>query len=63
MKRMTAEEKNEIKRMLMHGLRGWEIEEKTGRNAPTINKIRKELQDEGFQIWHTKGGVIASTLY
>lgn len=61
MKRMTAEEKNWIKALLKSGLIGAEVAEKTGRSIATVTKIRKEIQEEGFDTWH-RGGMIASSI-
>lgn len=62
MKKIDIEVKNEIKRMLIHGDRGYEIAERTGVSTWVVTQVRKQLQREGFDIWH-KGGVIASRMY
>lgn len=63
MKKIGIEVKNEIKRLLIHGDRGYEIAEKTGVSTWVVTQVRKDLQREGFDIWHTKGGFIASRMY
>lgn len=55
MKKITVEEKNWIVSLLKSGLIGDEIAEKTGRSTATISKIRKEVEQEGFDIWHNAG--------
>lgn len=57
MKRITADEKNWIVSLLKSGLIGDEIAEKTGRSTATISKIRKEVELDGFDIWHNAGVV------
>lgn len=57
MKRISIDEKNWIKSLLKSGLIGDEIAEKTGRSTATISKIRKEIETEGFDIWHNAGVV------
>ena len=63
MSRISADTKKKIVSMLVHGARGYEIAEATGVSTRTVTKIRKELQDDGYQIWHTHGGVVASSMY
>ena len=63
MSKISAITKEKIKSMLVHGARGYEIAEATGVSTTTVTKIRKELQDEGYQIWHTHGGVVAGSMY
>ena len=58
--KITADKRNEVKNLLMNGFRGYEIAEKTGISEASVTKIRKELQDDGFQIWHTHGGRVSS---
>lgn len=62
-KRISEEKKARIESLLMTGHRGYEVAEMTGISEGTVTKLRKELQANGVQIWHTRGGVIASTLY
>ena len=59
MKKISVEKKEEVKMILRSGLVGYEVAEKTGVSISTVNKIRKELQREGFDIWH-RGGVVSS---
>ena len=60
---ISEEKKARIKSMLKTGYRGYEIAEMTGVSTATVTKIRGELQKDGFQIWHTRGGVVVSTVY
>lgn len=59
MKKISVEKKEEVKMILRSGLVGYEVAEKAGVSISTVNKIRKELQREGFDIWH-RGGVVSS---
>ena len=61
MKRITVEEKDLIAALLKSGLIGAEVAEKTGRSIASVNKIRKEIQVAGFDIWHN-GGVVSSSI-
>ena len=62
-RRISEEKRNRIKSLLMTGHRGYEVAEMTGVSEATITKIRGELQRNGCQIWHTRGGVVASSMY
>ncbi len=62
MKRISAEKKNQARSMLMTGSRGFEVAETLEISESSVNKIRKQLQDEGHQIWHLSGGKVSSTL-
>lgn len=55
MKKITVEERNWIVSLLKSGLIGDEIAERTGRSTASITKIRKEVEQEGFDIWHNAG--------
>lgn len=59
MKRITEEKKQEIRRVLETSATGYETAEKCGVSISTVNKVRKELEREGFDIWH-KGGLVSS---
>ena len=59
-KHVTEEEREDIRRMLMSGMTGDEIRDKTGRSLPTIRKIRKQLQLGGFDTWHRPGKISSS---
>lgn len=63
MARISVEKKARIMSMLKSGYRGYEIAEATGVSEATITKYRKQLQNDGYQIWHTHGGVVASSMY
>ena len=55
MKRMTVDERMKIVGMLRRGMTGYEIAYETGRSEATIGKVRRELQREGFDVWHRPG--------
>lgn len=59
MKKISVEKKEEVKMVLRSGLVGYEVAEQTGVSISTVNKIRKELEQSGFDIWH-RGGVVSS---
>ena len=58
MKRISEQKKEEIRMILKTGLTGYEVAEQTEVSIATVNKIRKELEREGFDIWH-RGGVVS----
>lgn len=58
MKRIITEETIERIRMLLKaGKTGLDISDQTGVSISTICRIRKELEREGFDIWHVGGAV------
>ena len=59
--RISKEEKETIIDMLKSGYIASIIKDKTGRSEASINKIRKDLQLEGCNLWH-KGSPIASSI-
>lgn len=59
--RISKEEKETIIGMLKSGYIASIIKDKTGRSEASINKIRKDLQLEGCNLWH-KGSQIASSI-
>ncbi len=59
MKRISEQKKEEIRMILKTGLTGYEVAEQAEVSVATVNKVRKELEREGFDIWH-RGGVVSS---
>lgn len=57
MKRITEAMKEEIRMLLKTGKTGLDISDQTGVSQATICKIRKEMEREGFDIWHVGGAV------
>lgn len=51
--RMTPESKELIVSMLKRGITGAEIAYDVGCSTATVTKIRKELQAQGLNYWHT----------
>lgn len=60
MKKITEDKKNDIRNALKSGMVGIEVADRTGVSISTVNKIRKELEVEGFDIWHVPGHISAS---
>ena len=57
-KKISEKQKMLVVSLLKTGLTGYEIAEQAGVSVSTVNKIRKELEKTGFDIWHV-GGVHA----
>ena len=56
MKKISDKKKMLVISLLKTGATGYEIAEQAGVSVTTVNKIRKELELTGFDIWH-RGGV------
>lgn len=61
MKRISNETKELVKSLLKSGLVGYEVAEKAKVSTATVNKCRKELEEDGFDTWHV-GGVVSATI-
>lgn len=61
MKKISAEKIDQVRSMLRCGMRGDDIADRVGVSTSTVNKVRKEEQIKGFDIWH-KPGVISKTI-
>ena len=58
-KRLTVEEREQIKTMIRSGMTRYQIHDQTGRSIPVIQNIRNELKkEESFDNWHV-GGMIS----
>lgn len=57
MKRVSEIKKEQVKALLKCGKTGLDISDQVGISLATINKIRKELERTGFDIWHRPGVV------
>ena len=53
MKKISAEKMSNVKNLLMTGMTGYEVAEKSGVSTATVNRARKELMREGKNLWHT----------
>ena len=62
MRKIIAETTKEtIRSMVRAGQYGWQIQEATGVSLATINKIRKEVREAGWDhVYHKKGGVVSN---
>ena len=60
MKKISESKKSEIMNALKCGMVGIEVADRTGVSVATVNKIRKELEVNGFDIWHRPGKISAS---
>lgn len=61
MKKISAEKIDKVKSMLRCGMTGGEIADRIGVSVSTVNKVRKEEERKGFDIWH-KPGVISKKI-
>lgn len=52
---ISEQTKLEIRAMLTRGIVGDEIADKTNVSIGTVNKIRKEVELEGHDLWHSPG--------
>lgn len=59
MKKISVEKKEQVKALLKTSMTGYEVAEIAEVSTATVNKIRKELEQQGFDIWH-KAGVVSS---
>ena len=55
MKKISEKKKMLVVSLLKTGATGYEIAEQAGVSVSTVNKIRKELEMTGFDIWHVGG--------
>lgn len=61
MKKISAAKIEKIKGLLKCGMVGDEVAKHAGVSVATVNKVRKEVQKEGFDIWH-RGGTISKSI-
>ena len=52
MKKISVEKKEQVKALLKTSMTGYEVAEIAEVSTATVNKIRKELEQQGFDIWH-----------
>lgn len=64
-KHLSGEMRTKIEIMLRQGHTGYEIAYATGVSESTICKIRKKLQEQGWEsLWHpVRGGFVSSGIY
>lgn len=63
MRKINQETIDKVRALLKCGLTGYEVAEKAGVSVSTVTKLRKGLQEQGFQIWHPNGGVVSSRMF
>ena len=57
MKRIPEEIREKVKMKIRTGLTGYEVADECGVSESFVNKMRRELEQEGFDIWHRPGVV------
>lgn len=57
MKKIDEYTKMQVRNALKSGMVGLDVASRTGVSTATVTKIRKEMEREGFDIWHTAGKV------
>lgn len=57
MKKISEAKKEQIRMLLKSGKTGLDISDQVGVSQTTITKIRKEMEREGFDIWHVGGAL------
>lgn len=55
MKKISEEVRERVKMKLQTSMTGYEVAEECKVSVSFVNKIRKELEAEGFDIWHRPG--------
>ena len=60
-KRITMDKIDQIKGMLRRGMTGGDVADQAGVSISTVCKVRKEMEEKGFDIWH-KPGVVSKKI-
>lgn len=60
-KKISAENVFRIEQMLKQGLTGDQVADKAGVSISTVTKVRKTMEEKGFDIWH-KPGVVSKKI-